>query len=219
MRKGLKIIAAATGCTMLGLGGATPIVDPFNSPEAIAQDPTKVRVPQGPVHVAPQVDRRKGPPLGIANYRSQDGKRCFVEGRVYNGKLVTGAPAGGDYTPKPLDETALCQIPGSPLALSMGEDDDDPSRVIVSGLVPPETRVVEVRTSEGRASAQPDDDAFMVSVPAGLTSEGQVRAIGPDGSVVAEQTLQSRPAPDADEALRRAKEKAEDGHEGGHAHP
>lgn len=187
-----KLVGSVLAGVLLAAGGGTAIA--ISAPDA--------RTPQGEPRVDAKVDRAQGPPLGIASYRSQEGKRCFAEGRVVDGELVVFAPGGG-FAPNPLDETGMCVVAGAPLALAMGDHPDDSSRVIVSGLATPGAKQVQVRSPTGQAITQPHaDGAFMVSVPAPLDSDVQVSVTEPDGSVTTKTLTRLRPPPPLPDAPR-----------------
>lgn len=191
----LKLAIAVATCLVLGFGGATAFVTLLESSPADADERRAASAPEGDVRIAAQAKTARGHTIGVVAYRSQDGRRCFDEGRVVNGQLGNVGP-NGEFEPMPLEETGMCVAGGAPVALSMGEDHDDPSRAIVSGLTTPGATAVEVTSPQGRASARPaDNGAFIVTLPAALDSEVQVRVTEPDGSTTTD-SLHSLPAPD-----------------------
>jgi hypothetical protein len=192
----VKLIAALVACIVGGFAAATGVSALLSGNDAVAQD-SRTRAPEGDVRVTPKLKRADGPPLGVATYRSEEGRPCFVEGRVSEGRIGS-VDKRGTFAPKPVPETAMCVLPGAPVALTMGEDHEDPSRVIVSGLAPAGATRVDVRTPTGHAAATPGEDgAFLVAVGAPQATNVEVRVTHADGAV-SNHTLPRRPAPKFD---------------------
>jgi hypothetical protein len=200
-----KLLAVIAACMVLGFSGATAAVVLLSPGDAGAQD-AETRAPDGPAEVSTKTADGGGQALGLATYRSKQGRRCLAEGRVADGQLVA-ADRRGRLVPKPVEETSLCLLPKAPVGLSMSDDHEDPSSVVVSGLVPAGTARVEVRTPAGVAGADPDAaGAFMVRVAA-PDGPGQVvvRVEAADGTVSSHK-LERRPVPDLADVRRRAAE-------------
>lgn len=202
MHDRLKLALAVSGCIVLGFGGATATVAMLET-SAEAGDPVRARAPEGGVRISAQTNNAEDHALGVATYRSEEGKRCFDAGHVVRGQLGSADP-DGDFHPTPLEETGMCTVPGAPVALSMSDDHDDLSRVVVSGLAPLGSTQVQVSSPQGQVTSRPaEDGAFIVTLPAAMDSEVRVRVTLPGGSIKTERLRRLR-APDPEEARREA---------------